>query len=163
MRTSQSAPYVSWRARQSRHRSEAISKVPSRRHARQPYHHQSSTREHYEAAAYAAAVHLISQGTPCAALCTSNLNQAIGALSALRRSGIYVPQDVSLIACDDDPLLQYLEVAVTSVRMPLLALGCAAVDALIAKMEGVEPRDMLVDLALELIAQESTRAFSAAK
>jgi DNA-binding LacI/PurR family transcriptional regulator len=112
--------------------------------------------EYDEAAAYAATAQLVSQGSPFTALCTSNLNQAIGALAALRRSGLTVPRDVSLIACDDDPLLEYLEVAVTSVRMPLLALGRAAVDALIAQMEGAEPRDMLVDLAPELIVREST-------
>jgi DNA-binding LacI/PurR family transcriptional regulator len=111
-----------------------------------------------EAAAYAATTALVSDGCGFTALCASNLNQAIGTVAALHRSGRAVPDDVSMITFDDDPLLQFLQVAVTSVRMPLLALGRAAVDALIAQMEGAEPRDMLVDLAPELIVRESTRA-----
>ena len=56
-----------------------------------------------------------------------------------------VPGDVSVVSFDEDECLAFLEVPVTSVCMPLAELGAAAVDALIARIEGRSGRsDVLV-------------------
>jgi LacI family transcriptional regulator len=99
---------------------------------------------------------LIKEGDSSTALFVSNLNQAIGALAALRRSNVGVPRDVSLITCDDDPFLEFLEIPVTGIRMPLLELGRVSVDALIAQIGGAEPCNTVIDTAPELITRDST-------
>jgi DNA-binding LacI/PurR family transcriptional regulator len=65
-----------------------------------------------------------------------SLNQLFGVLAALREAGLSVPADVSVVSFDEDECLAFLEVPVTSVCMPLAELGAAAVDALIARIEG---------------------------
>jgi LacI family transcriptional regulator len=65
-----------------------------------------------------------------------SLNQLFGVLAALRAAGVSVPDDVSVVSFDEDECLAFLEVPVTSVCMPLGELGAAAVDALIARIEG---------------------------
>lgn len=65
-----------------------------------------------------------------------SINQLFGVLAALRDAGAAVPGDVSVVSFDEDECLAFLEVAVTSVCMPLAELGAAAVDALVARIEG---------------------------
>ncbi len=88
----------------------------------------------------------------------SNLNQAIGALAGARRMGLRVPYDVSLVSYDDDPLADFLEVPLTTIRMPLVELGAAAVGALVEQIEGAAPADLEVDTAPELVVRASTDA-----
>jgi LacI family transcriptional regulator len=71
--------------------------------------------------------------TACA---VGSINQLFGVLAALRDAGVSVPHDVSVVSFDEDECLAFLEVPVTSVCMPLAELGAAAVDALIARIEG---------------------------
>jgi LacI family transcriptional regulator len=86
----------------------------------------------------------------------SNLNQAIGALACVRRSGLRVPDDLSLITYDDDPLAEFLEVPLTAIRMPLGELGAAAINALAAQINGEPPRDLEVMTPPELVLRDST-------
>jgi LacI family transcriptional regulator len=65
-----------------------------------------------------------------------SINQLFGVLAALRDAGVSVPAQVSVVSFDEDECLAFLEVPVTSVCMPLAELGAAAVDALIARIEG---------------------------
>jgi LacI family transcriptional regulator len=73
-----------------------------------------------------------------------SLNQLFGAMAALREAGVEVPGEMSLVSFDDDECLGYLEVPVTSVIMPLSQLGAAAVDALIARIEGAPAGNVMV-------------------
>ena len=86
----------------------------------------------------------------------SNLNQAIGGLWGVRRRGIRVPEDVSLVSYDDDPLTEYLEVALTTIRMPLFALGAEAISSLAHQVDGGAPSDLEIEMAPELVVRAST-------
>jgi DNA-binding LacI/PurR family transcriptional regulator len=86
----------------------------------------------------------------------SNLNQAIGALACTRRIGVRVPDDLSLVTYDDDPLAEFLEVPLTAIRMPLAELGAAAIGALAAQIDGEAPRDLEVTTLPELVVRAST-------
>ena len=86
----------------------------------------------------------------------SNINQAVGAMAALHRAGAQVPDDVSLIGYDDDPLGAYLHTPLTAIRMPLNELGRMAVDALLDQIHGERPRDVVVESAPELLVRSST-------
>ena len=86
----------------------------------------------------------------------SNLNQAIGGLAGVRRRGLRVPDDVSLVSYDDDPLTEYLEVPLTTIRMPLHALGEQAISALAHQVDGGAPFDLEIATAPELVVRASS-------
>jgi LacI family transcriptional regulator len=86
----------------------------------------------------------------------SNLNQAIGALACVRRTGLRIPDDLSLVTYDDDPLADFLEVPLTAIRMPLSELGAAAIGALAAQIDGDAPRDLEVTTPPALVLRAST-------
>ena len=84
-----------------------------------------------------------------------SINQLFGAMAALRSAGVPVPDAMSLVSFDEDECLAFLEVPVTSVAMPLAELGSAAVDALIARVEGHSERDVLVREPMSLVHRDS--------
>jgi LacI family transcriptional regulator len=90
--------------------------------------------------------------TACA---VGSLNQMFGVMAALRRAGLAVPEAMSLVSLDEDECLAFLDVPITSVAMPLAELGSAAVDALIARIEGGPPGDVMVREPMRLLARES--------
>jgi LacI family transcriptional regulator len=65
-------------------------------------------------------------------------------MGALRDAGVAVPGAMSLVSFDEDECLAFLDVPVTSVSMPLAELGGAAVDALIARVEGRAAGDVMI-------------------
>jgi DNA-binding LacI/PurR family transcriptional regulator len=111
-----------------------------------------------EAGAHDAMQRLMGLTPPPTGVFSSNLNQAIGALAGARRMGLRVPSDVSLVSYDDDPLADFLEVPLTTIRMPLVELGGAAVGALVEQVEGGAPTDLEVDTAPALVVRASTDA-----
>jgi LacI family transcriptional regulator len=84
-----------------------------------------------------------------------SLNQLFGVMGALREAGVAVPAQMSLVSFDEDECLAFLDVPVTSVSMPLAELGGAAVDALIARVEGGQPGDVLVREPMNLLLRDS--------
>ena len=71
----------------------------------------------------------------------SNINQAVGAFAAVRGLGLGIPADVSVVGYDDDPLADYMDAPLTTIRMPLAELGVAAIDALAEQIAGADPSD----------------------
>lgn len=109
-----------------------------------------------ERAGYEAMRMLVTGPQPPTAVFVSNINQAIGALAGARDAGRSIPQDVSVVAYDDDPISDFLFPPLTAIRMPLHELGAAAVDALLERIEGHPPADVTVEAPPELIVRAST-------
>ena len=86
----------------------------------------------------------------------SNINQAVGAFAATRGLGLAVPRDVSVVGYDDDPLADYMQAPLSTIRMPLWELGATAVDALIGQLRGQPPRDVVVQTPPALVVRAST-------
>ena len=84
-----------------------------------------------------------------------SINQLFGVLAALRDAGALVPDEVSVVSFDEDECLAFLEVPVTSVSMPLAELGAAAVDALISRVDGTPPANVLVREPMSLVRRAS--------
>lgn len=105
-----------------------------------------------------AARELLSGGghPPVTALYTSSLAQAIGAMAAIRDLGLRIPEDVSVVGNDDLPVAAHLHPPLTTVAMPLYELGTAAVDALVATIEGRPVGDVLVPTEPQLVLRGST-------
>ena len=61
---------------------------------------------------------------------------AIGALMALKRHGIAVPEQVAVAGFDDIPLARLVSPALTSVAIDIAAMGARAVAQLAAQIAG---------------------------
>jgi LacI family transcriptional regulator len=90
------------------------------------------------------------------AVFVSNINQAVGAFAAARGLGIGVPADVSVVGYDEDPLADYMDAPLTTIRMPLWELGATAVTALIGQLRGEPAQDVVVDTPPQLVLRAST-------
>jgi LacI family transcriptional regulator len=65
-----------------------------------------------------------------------NDNTAIGAMSALRRLDLAIPEDVSLVGYNDIPIVSRLGTPMTTVRVPFDQIAAAALDLLTHGAEG---------------------------
>jgi DNA-binding LacI/PurR family transcriptional regulator len=84
--------------------------------------------------ARAAATRLIERGVT-GIICASDI-LALGTVRAVRRMGLRVPEDVSVIGYDDSTFMNCTDPPLTTVRQPIEAMGQAAVDALVNQIEG---------------------------
>jgi LacI family transcriptional regulator len=103
-----------------------------------------------------AAAELLGRSPAPTALYCGTLSQAIGALHTVHTRGLRVPEDVSVISYDDLPLADYLDPPLTTVAMPLLELGAAAVDAVLSQLDGAQPRDVAVPTMPVVVVRGST-------
>jgi LacI family transcriptional regulator len=108
-----------------------------------------------EAGGYAVIRQLLAAGPLPTAIGVGSIEQVYGALAALRQARIAVPGAVSLVSLDEDESLGYLDVPITSISMPLAELGAAAVDALIARIDGAGGSDVLIGEPMSLVSRGS--------
>jgi LacI family transcriptional regulator len=69
------------------------------------------------------------------AVFAANDMMAIGCLAALADAGLRVPEDVALAGFDDIPIARYVTPALSTIRVPIAALGAAALEALAKVLE----------------------------
>jgi LacI family transcriptional regulator len=87
----------------------------------------------------------------------ANVNGAIGALTTLRRLGLRVPEDISVVAYHDVWLAEHTWPPLTTVKMPYYEVGVQAVRSLIAQLAGSPGQDIVVrEPAPQLILRSST-------
>ena len=77
-------------------------------------------------------------------------------MAAVRRAGLGVPRDVSVVAFHDAPMAEYLDPPLTSVRMPLREMAEIAVDLLVKLIAGEEVEEVVVPTPPALVEREST-------
>ncbi|MEV6104191.1 LacI family DNA-binding transcriptional regulator [Streptomyces sp. NPDC051940] len=82
----------------------------------------------------AAAGRLIDRGAT-GLICASDV-LALGAIRGVRRYGLSVPDDISVVGYDDSPVMTCTDPPLTTVRQPIEAMGHAAVALLTAELEG---------------------------
>lgn len=106
---------------------------------------------------YAAARRLLDESPRFTGLIVGNDQMALGALRALRESGLRVPEDVAVVGFDDVPEAAYFEPPLTTVRQDFAALGQQAVGYLIDLIEhpDITPHQRM--LYPQLIERQSTR------
>ena len=98
---------------------------------------------------------LLETGRRFSAIFCVNDQTAYGACLALYRSGLSVPDDISVVGFDDLPASEYRLPPLTTVRQSVRALGQASAQAMLQMLGGRPPRVALP--LVELIVRESTR------
>lgn len=98
---------------------------------------------------------LLESRASCTAIFAANDQMAYGAALSLRRHGLRVPDDVSLVGFDDLPGSQYADPPLTSVHEPVYEMGCLCAVAMLQMLGGGVPSVVLP--ALGLSVRESTR------
>jgi DNA-binding LacI/PurR family transcriptional regulator len=81
---------------------------------------------------------------------------ALGAVRAVRRAGLKVPQDVSVVGYDDSAFMNCTDPPLTTVRQPLEAIGRAAVAMLVGQIDGIPVTAEELLFEPELVVRGST-------
>jgi len=106
---------------------------------------------------YKAALDLLSRRPDITAIVAANDLIALGCYRAVRSLGLEVPGDVSVTGYNDIPLLDLMQPAVTSVRVPYRQMGTQGATALIARMQGdSEEAPASIKLTPTLMIRSST-------
>ena len=104
---------------------------------------------------YQAMNQLLTAGLAPEAIFVASDLVAMGAMLALRRRGVNVPQDMALIGFDDVPLAGYVDPPLTTVRLPTYDLGWQTGDLLSRLIRGEPPARKAVLLETELVIRAS--------
>lgn len=110
---------------------------------------------------FAAMEALLERGErPDAVFCATD-SIALGALSALWSHGVRAPQDISVAGFDDIDEAAYASPPLTTVRFDKRAYAAAALEHLIARIEGSTAPPARVTLPVDIVERASTRRASA--
>jgi LacI family transcriptional regulator len=78
---------------------------------------------------------------------------AVGALAAFREQGVRVPEDISLAGFDDIPLVRELSPPLTTVALPLTAMGEEVMALALREPRG--PRSRVLRVGGEVVLRAS--------
>ena len=95
------------------------------------------------------------ENRPTALFCASDL-MAIGVMAELKRNGISVPEDLSVVGFDDIDIARYYSPALTTIRQRTRELGELAAEVLIEKLHGRKDHEKIKVVDVELVDREST-------
>jgi len=91
---------------------------------------------------------------PTAVFCYND-RTALGVLAAIRKAGLQVPRDVSVVGFDDLDLASYTDPPLTTLRQPMRIMGQIAFEILLGLMRG-DAAERVVTVQGELIVRQST-------
>jgi len=83
---------------------------------------------------------------------------AMGALRAIWKRGLQVPDDIAIVGFDDITAARFIQPALTTVKVPTFSLGWSAAELLIHTIEQDKPEQLHVLLNTELVIRESCGA-----
>lgn len=95
------------------------------------------------------------ENRPTAIFCTND-TIAIGAVKAILRSGLRIPEDIAVIGYDDSENSRMIEPELTTIHVDKTAMGRLAAERLIALIEGESPRKETIQTPVKLVVRKST-------
>jgi LacI family xylobiose transport system transcriptional regulator len=104
----------------------------------------------------AAGRELLALPDPPTAIFAANDLQALGVYAAAREAGLRIPADLSVVGFDDLAFTQWSDPPLTTIRQPLLQMGAAAADLILALAAGRAPEHDRTELATTLVVRGST-------
>lgn len=110
--------------------------------------------DYYTPDGYQAMKELLARGTEFTAFLAMNDNVAFGAYRALADAGLRVPQDVSVISCDQFFSAEYFVPRLTSIDQHNEQFGRFVINALLGAMQGVKD-GVKLSFTPELVLRES--------
>ncbi|GIF70527.1 LacI family DNA-binding transcriptional regulator [Asanoa siamensis] len=102
-----------------------------------------------------AATHRLLDAGVTGIVCGSDM-MALGAIRSVRRRGLRVPADVSVVGYDGSPLMAFTDPPLTTLRQPVEAMAVAAVRALVDEIEGHAAPHSEYLFRPELVVRSST-------
>jgi LacI family transcriptional regulator len=112
----------------------------------------------YHESGFVHAGHLLDAEHPPTAIFASSDQMAFGAYEAVRRRGLRVPDDVSVIGFDDLPEARWFSPPLTTVRQPLAEMGTLAARTVMRLARGETIESLRFELATALVVRDSTAA-----
>ncbi|MGC4807575.1 LacI family DNA-binding transcriptional regulator [Micromonospora sp. DT233] len=109
----------------------------------------------YHEAGYAAGTQLLALPDPPTAIFASSDQMALGVYEAVRKRGLRVPDDVSVVGFDDLPEVRWCSPPLTTVRQPLAEMGMMAARTVLRLAQGEKIESPRVELATELVVRDS--------
>ncbi|MBW3634982.1 MAG: LacI family transcriptional regulator [Armatimonadetes bacterium] len=114
--------------------------------------------ETYERGGAQMAQHFLELKERPTGLCIVNDYVALAFMVELMRAGVRIPQDVSIVGHDDQPIAAYCPVPLTSVSQPVEDIVQAAVQLLTERIEGGNGPARTVTICGSLIERQSVAA-----
>jgi len=114
----------------------------------------------YHESGYECAGRLLGLDKPPTAIFASSDQMAFGAYEAVRRRGLRVPDDISIVGFDDLPEARWSSPPLTTVRQPLSEMGALAARTVLRLAQGERIESMRLELATELVVRDSTKALA---
>lgn len=108
-----------------------------------------------EAGGLTAARHLLESDNRPTAIFVLSDTMAVGALHAAKRLGLSVPRDLSLVGYDDSDGSAYLDPPLTTVRVPIEAMGAEAARLMVEQLHRRLTEPKTVWFPTELVIRES--------
>jgi DNA-binding LacI/PurR family transcriptional regulator len=99
---------------------------------------------------------LLSRKVRFTALFAYNDISAVGAIRAIKETGLRVPEDISVVGFDDIREAAYHLPSLTTVRQPLHKIGALAAEALMVRIENHDGHETEILVDPELVIREST-------
>lgn len=100
--------------------------------------------------------HFKKHGVQFSAIFVQNDRMAVGAINQLQKSGLNVPNDVSIVGFDDMPLASYFDPPLTTIRQDILTIGKEAVRLLLQEKENPSDNHQQLLFLPELVIRNST-------
>ncbi|MCA4134277.1 LacI family DNA-binding transcriptional regulator [Arthrobacter sp. M4] len=92
------------------------------------------------------------------AIFAGNDAQAFGAYRSVRKAGLRIPEDISIVGFDDIPAAEWVEPGLTTIRQPVVQMAETAMRTLLRHLDGEENMPERIELGTELIVRGSTAA-----
>lgn len=100
---------------------------------------------------------VLADSPPPTAVVVGSDQMAFGVYEAIRRQGLRVPADVSVVGFDDLPQAAWASPPLTTVRQPLSEMGAIAARSVLALARGEQPDvPPRMELSTELVVRDST-------
>ncbi len=92
---------------------------------------------------------------PTALFCTND-TIAVGAMKAVLRAGLKVPEDMAIIGYDDSEMCRLVEPELSTIRVDKESMGRIAAEKLIDQIEGRQTSGHIIETKTELIKRGTT-------
>lgn len=112
----------------------------------------------YHEAGYAGGTQLLALPDPPTAIFASSDQMALGVYEAVRKRGLRVPDDISVVGFDDLPEVRWCSPPLTTIRQPLAEMGMLAARTVLRLANGEKIESPRVELATELVVRDSAAA-----